>query len=91
MHEFYMNLSFKIFDRSENLFKIIYGVIIFWPLDMTLKIDVHSFWTSYDHVKMSGLLLKKKVMHSSMIDHQIAQKSYEQILIIQIAWYLCIE
>lgn len=27
-------------------------------------------------------------MHSSMIDHQIAQKSYEQILIIQIAWYL---
>lgn len=27
-------------------------------------------------------------MHSSMIDHQIAHKSYEQILIIQIAWYL---
>lgn len=22
MHEFYMNLSFKIFDRSENLFKL---------------------------------------------------------------------
>lgn len=56
MYEFYMNLSFKIFDRSENLFKIIYGVIIFWFLDMILKIDVYSFWISYDYVKMLGFL-----------------------------------
>lgn len=56
MYEFYMNLSFKIFDRSENLFKIIYGVIIFWFLDMILNIDVYSFWISYDYVKMLGFL-----------------------------------
>lgn len=56
MYEFYMNLSFKIFNKSENYFKIIYGVIIFWFLDMILKIDVYSFWISYDYVKMLGFL-----------------------------------
>lgn len=68
MHEFYMNLSFKIFNKSENYFKIIYGVIIFWPLDMTLKIDVHSFWTLVMIKSKCPVFYKKKKRYAFFND-----------------------